>query len=187
MRTTSKGLTVWDLPTDQFNHTSLSANWDLIDSLIGAPASQVTTVSTLPTSGNFAGRVIMLSGTDGGFQPWTLLRYDGTSWRPVGQMEIQPAVPLLNNYAGRVVILSNSDQGFPQWSIVAYNGSSWQIVGGWQTTSTGSGSGNISGLSTSGDVYITNSARGLILKDRTNSTTYRLYFNNGNLQFEQVT
>lgn len=185
-RVTPKGLQVWDLLTDQFDHTMLSQNWDLIDSLLGTPASQIATFSTLPTTGNFAGRVIMLSSSDGGFQPWTMLRYDGSSWRPVNQIEIQPAVPTSGNFAGRVVILSAASSGFPAWGIIRYDGGTWQIVGGWQTTNTGGGSNNINGLSTSGDVYITDSARGLVLKDRSNGQTYRLFFGGGNLQFEVV-
>lgn len=186
MRTTSQGLTVWDLPTDQFDHTQMSGNWDLINSLLGSPSKSVETLSTIPTSSNFAGRTVMLSSTDGGFQPWTLIRYDGSTWRPVNQIEIQPAVPTLGLFAGRVVILSVANGGFPAWAIIRYDGSAWQIVGGWQTVNTGANPSNISGLSSSGDVYLSNSARGLVLTDRGNGLTYRLYFQNGNLSFEAV-
>lgn len=186
MRQTPKGLTVWDLETDQFNHTSLSDNLDLIDSLLGAPTSQIETLAALPTTDNFAGRVVMLSGADGGFQPWTLVRYDGSTWRPVNQIEIQPAVPSSGNFPGRVVILSAAASGFPAWSIIRFDGGTWNIVGGWASVNTGSNANNISGLSVSGDIYITDSARGLVLKDRSTGTTYRLYFKNGNLQFETV-
>lgn len=185
-RVTPKGLQVWDLDTDQFDHTMLSGNWDLINDLLGAPASQVETLPALPTTGNFAGRVVMLSGSDGGFQPWTLVRYDGSSWRPVNQIEIQPTIPTSGNFAGRVVILSAASSGFPQWGIVRYDGSSWAIVGGWQTVNTGSGTANISGLQSSGDIYANSTTKGFVIKDRLNGQSYRLFFTNGNLAYEVV-
>lgn len=186
MRTTPKGLTVWDLPTDQFNHTSLTANLDLIDSLLGTPAQSVQTLSALPLTGNFAGRVVMLSSADGGFQPWTLVAYNGTSWRPVNQLEIQPILPTSGNFAGRIVILSQDAGAFPAWSVVRFDGSTWGVVGGWAAVSTGSNSTNISGLSISGDIYVADSARGLVVRDRNNGQIYRLFFSNGNLQYETV-
>lgn len=128
----------------------------------------------------------MLSGADGGFQPWTLVRYDGSAWRPVNQIEIQPTIPSSGNFPGRVVILSATAGGFPAWSIIRFDGSVWGVVGGWANTSTGTSANNISGLSTSGDIYVTDANRGLVLKDRGTGLTYRLYFRNGNLQYETV-
>lgn len=186
MRTTTKGLTVWDLPTDQFNHDQLAGNWDLINSLLGTPATSFETVAALPGTGNFAGRIVMLSAANGGYPAWTLVRYDGSAWRPVNQLEIQPTVPASGNFAGRVVVLSAANGGFAAWSIIRYDGSTWQLVGGWASVNTGAGALNINGLQTSGDVLISDSSRGYLIKDRSNGQTYRLYFTNGNLAYESV-
>lgn len=187
MRTTSRGLVVWDLPTDAFSHSQLAANWDLVDSIVATPASSIETVASLPATGNFAGRIVMLSAANGGYPAWTMVRYDGSNWRPVNQMEIQATVPATGNFAGRVVILSAANGGFDAWSIIRYDGSTWQLVGGWNSVNTGAGALNMAGLQTTGDVYISSSTRGFILKDRATGQTYRLYFTNGNFAYETVT
>lgn len=185
-RSTSKGLYVFDLTTDQYNHTQVAANWDLIDSLLGAAATSVQTLAAVPSTGNFAGRLVMLSATDSGFPAWALIRYDGSAWRTVGY-EILPAVPTLGNFSGRVVMLSAANSGFNAWDMIRYDGSAWDRIGGWASVNTGSGALNIKGLTTALDTYISDSARGFVLKDRTSGNTFRLVLNNGVLGYEQVT
>jgi hypothetical protein len=185
-RSTPKGLFVFDLSTDQYNHSQVAANWDLVDSLLGTPATSIQTLSTVPAVGNFAGRTVMLSGADSGFSAWTLIRYDGSAWRAIGY-EILPAVPTLGNFAGRIVMLSAANSGFSAWDVIRYDGVIWDRIGGWASVNTGAGATNIKGLTTALDVYISDSARGFILKDRQTGNTYRLYFNNGTLAYEQVT
>lgn len=185
-RTTTKGLFVWDLEGDSFNHTQLAANWDLIDSLLGAPATSIQTLAAVPGSGNFAGRLVMLSAANGGFPAWQVIRYDGSTWRPIGY-EILPAVPTSGNFAGRVVVLSSAASGFNAWDMIKYDGSAWNIVGGFLNINNGAGATNIKGLQSPLDVYISDSARGFVLKDRISGTTYRLLVNNGSLALETVT
>src|SRR3954470_13558040 len=110
MRTTPKGLTVWDLTTDPFSHAQLAANWDLIDSLLGSASQSVETLATLPVTNLFAGRLVMLSAANGGFGAWTLVLYNGSAWRPVGY-EVLSAVPSSGNFAGRLVLLSATSGG----------------------------------------------------------------------------
>jgi len=189
-RTTSKGLYVWDSSTDSFNHTQLAANWDTIDSYLAGFDStsklpkRVQLVTSVPGSGT-AGDVCMLTATNGGFQPYTLLKYDGTNWRPVGY-EIVPAIPTSGLFAGRVVVLSAAASTFNAWDMIRYDGSSWTIVGGLNQTSTGGGSNNISGLSTSGDIAFTTGSRGIVFPDRTTGQKYRVYIDNGGLFTEKV-
>jgi hypothetical protein len=64
--TSSKGLTIWDLTTDQFNHTQLATNFTTIDSWLGK-SQYAETLSAVPTTGNFAGRLVMLNTADSGF------------------------------------------------------------------------------------------------------------------------
>lgn len=186
-RQTAKGFYVWDLTTDSFSHAQLAANWDLLDSLLSTASQSVQTLAAVPSTGNFAGRLVMLSAADSGFPAWTMVRYDGSQWRPIGPLEIQPAVPTLGNYAGRVVILSAASSGFSQWSVIGYNGTSWSVIGGFSSASTGGGALNINGLSTSGDVFYTNALRGPIMVDRVTGINYRLFFSNGLLESEAVT
>lgn len=185
-RVTSKGFYVWDLSGDSFSHSQLAANWDLLDSLLSAPAQSVQGLAAVPATGNFAGRMVMLTAADSGFAAWTLIRYDGSIWRAVGPMEILPAVPTAGNYAGRVVILSAANGGFAQWSVIGYNGSAWSVIGGFASASTGGGALNINGLSTATDVWFTNALRGPILVDRSSGVNYRLYMKGGELEMEAV-
>jgi len=191
-RTTSGGLFVWDLGSDSYNHTQLAANWDLVqtywtgfDTTSHLPR-RLHTVSTVPGSGTL-GDIVFLTSTNGGYQANTFLRYDGANWRPIGGVEIQPAVPTSGNFAGRVVILSATDSGFAAWSIIKYNGTTWDLVGGWSAINTGAGSLNILGVQQAFDAYISDSARGFILKDRTSGTNYRLFIDAGILKTEAVT
>ena len=39
---------------------------------------------SVPTLGNYPGRIIILSATSGGFSAWSVIRYDGTQWAIVG-------------------------------------------------------------------------------------------------------
>src|SRR5438105_15916878 len=117
-RTTSKGLHVWDLEDDPFDHTELAENWDKIDALLDTLDSEVTpgpkriqTLPSLPTDNLFIGRLVMLSNSSGGFAALTMVRYDGSTWRPVGNPEILPGIPTQGNFAGRVVVLSATDGG----------------------------------------------------------------------------
>lgn len=186
-RTTAKGFYVWDLTTDSFSHTQLAANWDLLDSLLNTAATQVTASATVPVSGNFAGRLVMLTAATGGFAAWTMIRYDGSAWRAVGPFEILPAVPSVGNYAGRILILSAADSGFNAWSVIRYDGSAWSVVGGFTQVNTGVGALNISGLATAGDVQFSTAARGPILTDRNTGAKYRLFVVDGKLEHEVVT
>jgi hypothetical protein len=185
-RTTSKGLYVWDLSTDAYDHTQLAANWDKIDQLLGSPATSMQVLAAVPVTSNFAGRLVMLSASDSGFQPWTLIRFDGSAWRAIGY-EIQPAVPTSGNFAGRIVVLSSAASGFNAWDVIRYDGSAWNIVGGWSTINTGAGALNITGIQTGGDVYVNASARGFVLADRADGTKRRLYLSSGALFSELVT
>lgn len=125
--TTRLGLNVWDLTSDPFDHTELADNWDLIDDEVGI-AKGFEILATLPTTGNFPGRIVMLSSPDGGFRAWTLCRYDGSSWAPMGAIEIHATLPI-NPYDGRIIILSNPDGGFDAWTMLRYVGSEWRPIG----------------------------------------------------------
>jgi hypothetical protein len=177
---------VWDLTTDPFSHTQLAENWDLVDLLIGTAPDSIALMATVPVSGNFAGRVIMLTATDSGFPAWTILRYDGSVWKTVGPLEVLPAIPTLGNYEGRVVILSSASGGFAAWSMIGYNGSSWGVIGGFGTVNTGGGALNILGMSTGEDVYFTSATRGPVMVDRNTGLKYRLYISDGKLLHEVV-
>lgn len=193
MRTTpTGGLTVWDLNADQFDHDELATNWDIIDSFwtgfdtTSKLPKRIHTTATVPVTGT-AGDVVMLTADNGGYRNYTLLRYDGSNWRPANSMEIQPSVPTSGNFAGRVVILSASSGGFDAWNIIRYDGSAWELIGGWRSINNGAGALNIKGVQQTLDAFISDSARGFVLKDRVTGTNYRLYFTNGNLAFEAVT
>lgn len=125
-RETSKlGLNVWDLRTDKWKHSELAENWDTIDAEIWTGLNQIEILSAVPTTGNFAGRLVMLSATDQDFPAWGVVRYDGSNWRMVGTIEIQAFLPSTNNYAGRLIMLSQPYGGADAWSLHVYNGSAW--------------------------------------------------------------
>lgn len=185
-RVTPKGFYVWDLTTDSFSHSQLAANWDLADSLLDTAPDQLETSAIVPISGNFAGRVVMLTAAVGGFAAWTIIRYDGSQWRAVGPFEVLPAVPTLGNYAGRIVILSASSGGFDAWSVIRYDGTGWAVVGGFSNINTGGGANNIVGLQLANDIAFASSGRGPVLIDRNTATRYRLYVQDGKLLHEVV-
>lgn len=185
-RVTPKGFYVWDLTTDSFSHSQLAANWDLADSLLDSAPDQLETTATVPTTGNFAGRLVMLTAADSGFAAWTVLRYDGSAWRPVGPLEILPAVPTQGNFPGRLVVLSAASGGFSPWTVIGYNGTTWGSIGGFGQVNTGGGALNIQGLETDLDVYFSNADRGPVLVDRNTSVKYRLYIEDGKLLHEAV-
>jgi hypothetical protein len=192
MQTTSRGLTVWDLEADNFSHTQMGTNWNLInDYWVGFDATtklpkKLHTSATVPVTGA-ANEFVMLTADAGGYRANTLLRSDGSAWRPVNHMEIQPAVPTLGNFAGRVVILSAASGAFAAWDIIRWDGTAWALVGGWATINNGAGATNIVGVQTAKDVFVNDSARGYVMKDRGTGTNYRLFFLNGNLAYEAVT
>jgi hypothetical protein len=190
--TTNAGLFLWDLGTDNYNHTQLQSNFSTIDSyLAGFNATSkfvqhLHTTATIPVTAAL-GDVVFLTAAAGGFPANTVIRYDGSAWRPVGSVEVQPSVPVSGLFAGRTVILSSAASGFAAWSIIRYDGTAWDVVGGWGAVNNGAAAGNIKGLQQAFDAYISDSARGFVLKDRTTGTNYRLFINNGNLQSEVVT
>jgi len=185
--TTNLGLTVWDADNDLFNKTQLAANWDAIDAAITTLPKGVETLASLPVTGLFAGRVVMLSAAASGFPAWTLVRYDGSAWRNAGHIEILAAVPSLSNYAGRVVMLSAADSGFSAWDVIRYNGSSWSLIGAWVSVNTGAGALNIQGVQQAGDAYISNANRGIVLIDRADGTKHRIYISGDSIYTEIVT
>lgn len=196
MRETSKGLIVWNLEDDPFNHTQLADNWDRIDALLDTLDSEVApgpkriqTLASLPVTDNFVGRLVMLSSASGGFAAMTLVQFDGSAWSPVGTPEILPAVPSAGNFAGRVVMLSQSNSGFDAWTLIRFDGSDWGGVGvtNINAYSSGVGASKINGVSTAGDLYFSQALHGLVLIDRTSGVKRRLYFDQGALGFEVVT
>jgi hypothetical protein len=184
--TTNLGLYVWDAPTDLFNRTQLAANWDAVDAAINTLPKGVEISATIPNTGLFAGRVVMLSAAASSFPAWTLIRYDGSQWRNAGAIEISAIVPVSELYAGRIVILSAAVGGFNQWDVIRYNGSSWTILGAWTSVNTGGGALNIQGVQQSGDAYISASGRGLVQVDRTDGTKRRIFIQGGSVYTEIV-
>jgi microcystin-dependent protein len=111
MRTTTNyGLIVWNLGSDEFNHADLEYNWDTIDAAldaIGTPA-HIDQGTSLPTglTGADAGHLFYLTAAASGFAADTVVRYDGSSWRTVGPVEIFSSFPTSGNFSGRIVALS---------------------------------------------------------------------------------
>lgn len=186
MVTSSKGLIIWDLSSDRFDHTQLAANFNLLDGWIGK-AQYAETLSALPSSGNFAGRLVMLNTANAGFPAWTLVRYNGSAWQNAGAIEVLPTVPTLSNYSGRIVVLSADDSGFLAWEVIRYNGTTWEPVGGFKAVNTGALSTNIVGRRIDADIYVGDATRGIVLVDRTGGTKRRVFINNGTLSSETVT
>lgn len=190
MRTTSKGLTVWNDSTDNFDHTELAANWDLIDSYwVGFdPATQlpkrISGGTTLPSSPS-AGDLFMPTVAISNFPAYALIRYDGSNWLTVGVVTIQGGLPT-TPYTGEVVILSAGTTNFDAWSVVRYDGSKWDYVGIFGYVNTGAGATNIKGAQIAGDVFVNTSSRGIVMVDRATGSKYRAYINNGAWAFEAV-
>ena len=215
MRTTDNlGLIVWDLSSDLFDHDELAFNWDTIDAALAAMSDlnnigpdRIQIFSSIPSSGNFPGRLVMLSANTGGFMAWTLIRYDGSNWRTVGPFEIMPSLPTQNNWNGRTIMLSSEVTGippapqFPAWSMVRYDGSAWALIGGttvinnYYTTDPNPSPDptdddddptKIKGQNTHGDVLFSNRGRGMVLIDRTSGLYYRVFVDKGGLLMEKV-
>jgi hypothetical protein len=74
-------------------------------------------------------------------------------------------------------VLSADNGGFLAWDVIIYNGSAWDGVGGFKGVNTGGLSSNIQGRQIAKDVYITDSARGIVLTDRTGSVKRRVFIN----------
>lgn len=128
--TTNLGLTVWDSNADTFDHTALASNWDKIDAdyTRTRPTNSAEVRTTVPTTGNFEGRLIYLSAADSGYVAGTLLKYHGSGFTPVNGIEVLGTLPTQNVFAGRIVLLSASSGGFSAWSLVRYDGTSWAVV-----------------------------------------------------------
>jgi hypothetical protein len=84
--------------------------------------------TTVPTSGNFEGRLAYLSAADSGFAAGTLIKYVAGSYRPVAGVELLAAVPTLGNFAGRMVLLTAASGTFAQWSLIKYDGTAWTLA-----------------------------------------------------------
>jgi hypothetical protein len=190
MRTTAHGLTVWNNTSDNFDHTQLAANWDLIDSYwtgfdtTTQLPNRIATVTTLPVSPT-AGQLVMPIVNIGSLPAYCMARYDGSQWLPVGIASIQGTLPS-SPVAGQIVILSAATSNFSAWSTVRFDGTNWDHVGAFGYVNTGSGALNIKGAQITGDVYVNTSARGLVLVDRITGLKYRLYINNTALTLESV-
>ena len=193
MITTTRGLTIWDLEADPWDHNQLKANWELVESYwTGFDATtklpkRIHTTATIPGSAVANDVVMLTADVANTYKANTLIRYDGSAWRPVNHLEIHSSVPTAGLFAGRVVILSAAASGFDAWNIIRYDGSTWELVGGWKGINNGAGATNIKGLQIALDSYISDSARGFVIKDRATGSNYRLFISNGNLQHEVVT
>ena len=129
-RTTPKlGLKVWDLRTDKWVHAELAANWDTIDAKIWTAMQQIEILSAVPTSGNFAGRLVMLNASSQGFPAWIVIRFNGSTWASVGTVEVQSFLPDANNFSGRLILLSAPYADNDPWTLHVYDGSGWRGVG----------------------------------------------------------
>lgn len=192
--TTPKGFKVWNLETDPFDHDELAANWNLLDTLLDTPPRKVRLVTTLtpgtggPLNPPVAGDLVMTSATVSTFEPFTLLRYNGTNWHTINGVEIKATVPLADNWAGRLVLLTGADNGFAAGDLIR-NTNGGNVIGSWVLVSplANYNVGGISGLQATGDIYFSNSVRGPVLVDRITGTKYRLYFSSGGLYSEVVT
>jgi hypothetical protein len=199
-RTTSHGFFVWDLGADSFNHAQLAANWDLAETLFSRGAQSIQLINTLTPGGSgprtplTSGDLAMTSTTVASFAAQTLIRYDGSAWRAVAGVEVKSDLPTTENYIGRCILLTaNASLGkFLAFDLVVNLDAgnvlaSWDLVGPTDRIDNGSGPTNIKGSQVAGDFYINNSARGLVMVDRSSGTKYRLYFSNGDLLSEVVT
>ena len=190
MRTTAHGLTVWNNTTDNFDHTQLAANWDLVDSYwVGFDSAtqkvkQVSSGTALPVSPT-AGDLFMPTVAIGNLPAYALVRYDGTNWLTVGVITIQSSLPT-SPFTGEVVVLSASTTNFNAWSVVRYDGTKWDHVGVFGYVNTGAAANNIKGAQIAGDVYVNTSSRGVVLVDRATGSKYRVYVNNAALTLEAV-
>lgn len=199
-RLTAHGFYVWDLGADGFSHAQLAANWDLAETLFGRGAQGVQLINTLTPGGSgprtplASGDLAMTTTTVGSFRPQTLIRYDGSAWRAVGGIEVMPDLPTSENFIGRTVLLTaNASLGkFLAGDLVRNNDggnvlASWNLVGPIDRIDNGAGATNIKGAQTSGDIYLSSSARGVVYVDRITGVKYRVFFSNGDMFTEVVT
>lgn len=96
-----------------------------------ATVGPVEVQSGLPTSGNFQGRVIVLSTAASGFSQWDMVvNTDGAnSWNKVGAVATSATVAgFSNNYAGKLGVLTSADSPYSAYSLLVYTGSAWQSV-----------------------------------------------------------
>jgi len=173
--TVNLGLVVWDSNSDVFNSVDLANNWDKIDADYNRarPANQAEVRTTVPSSGNFDGRLVYLTVATSGFAAKTLIRFNGSSWGVVGPIEVLSAVPTSSNYAGRVVLLSATASGFAAWTLIRYDGASWASVNNTiDILAAVPGSGNYAGRL----VQLTNADSGFKAYDliQFNGTSWRL-------------
>lgn len=144
MRTTPNlGLKVWDSPSDEFNPADLEDNWDAIDlsATAARPASRVQKLSadlslaSLPTLTNTTadiGRLIYLDIAQTGYDTHTIVRWNGTAWRQIGQPAIMGSLPTTANYQGRLVALTAAAGGFAANDLVINTdgANTWKKLGG---------------------------------------------------------
>lgn len=192
-RTTTSGFKVWNLTTDTYNHQDLADNWDLLETLITRSGKNIQAVNNLtggaangPRNTVAQGDLAVTTTTVENFPSGTLIQYTGSDWKTVGPVEVVATLPTQHNYTGRVIFLTASVSNFIANSLLYYTGSTWDYASGFTKTYTGAASNNISAFTTTSDLYINSATRGPILVDRTTSTKYRLYINNGILNIETV-
>src|SRR6476646_351341 len=94
------------------------------------PVPGVEIFGAVPSSGNFAGRVVLLNTAAGGFAQWSLIQYTGSAWQLLNHTyEILATVPTSGNFAGRMVLLTTADSGFSAYDLIRYTGSTWGKIG----------------------------------------------------------
>jgi len=86
-------------------------------------------MGSLPTSGNYQGRIVTLTASDGGFQANDVVvnTNGATSWKKVGGVGVGTSLPG-SPIAGDLFLLTAAASGFPAWSLVTYTGSAWTRV-----------------------------------------------------------
>lgn len=94
------------------------------------PVPGVEVFAAVPSSGNFAGRIVLLNTAASGFAQWSLIRYDGSAWALLNStFELLSAVPVTGNFAGRLVMLTSASAPFSAFQLIRYDGSAWALVG----------------------------------------------------------
>lgn len=168
MRTTPNlGLKVWDSPSDEFNPVDLEDNWDAIDADASSarPASRVEKLDddlalvALPTLTNTAadiGRLIYLDIPVTGYDTHTIVRWNGTTWRQIGQPAIMGSLPTTANYQGRLVALTGASGGFAANDLVINidGANGWKKIGGVASGAV------LPGSPAAGDLFLLTAAAG---------------------------
>lgn len=86
---------------------------------------------TAPSSGNYAGRIVLISGSgDPNFPQWTTIRYDGAAWARIdkGIDTVANLAGTTNNYTGRLVL---STQAETIGGVTYAANSLYRYAGGW--------------------------------------------------------